>query len=253
MSGARGNRAGLIALAAVLIGVLLLIIPPNYSSEVNRMDLSCGVPLFFDEDVVTREAREHRVGTDTARLIGAECHERVTGQDGAGPTTWGSLDAGATCSDQRIDGGAMTEVEDQLAIMTVIARHGHLVDDGELERLGEILAEDVSYDVSDLGGGVLTGLPAIIEASLALGAANPVAHLVTNTVIDSIDGDRATARSKGLGVNSDGSLGTVTVTYLDDLHRTDGRWLITRRTVLARRVPLGGRTASAVAPEASDG
>lgn len=80
MSGARGNRAGLIALAAVLIGVLLLIIPPNYSSEVNRMDLSCGVPLFFDEDVVTREAREHRVGTDTARLIGAECHERVTGR-----------------------------------------------------------------------------------------------------------------------------------------------------------------------------
>lgn len=145
----------------------------------------------------------------------------------------------------------MTEIEDQLAIMTVIARHGHLVDDGELERLGEILAEDVIYDVSDLGGGVLTGLPAIIEASLALGAANPLAHLVTNTVIDSIDGDRAAARSKGLGVNTDGSLGTVT--YLDDLRRIDGRWLITRRTVVARRAPLGGRTASAVAPDASDG
>lgn len=80
MSRPRGNRAGLIALAAVLVGVLLLIIPPNYSSDVNRMDLSCGMPLFFDEDVVTRAAREHRAGNDTARLIGAECHERVTGR-----------------------------------------------------------------------------------------------------------------------------------------------------------------------------
>lgn len=141
--------------------------------------------------------------------------------------------------------------EDQLAITTVIARHGHLVDDGELERLGELFTEDVSYDVSDLGGGILEGLPAIIEASLALGAGNPLAHLVTNIVIDSIDGDRATARSKGLGVNTDGSLGTVT--YLDDLRRIDGRWLITHRKVLVRRAPLGGRTASAVAPEGSDG
>lgn len=145
----------------------------------------------------------------------------------------------------------MTAIEDQLAITSVIARHGHLCDDGELERLGELFTEDVTYDVSDIGGGVLKGLPVIIEASLALGPANPVAHLVTNIVIDSIDGDQAAARSKGLGLNVDGTVASVT--YLDDLRRVDGRWLITHRTVLARRVPLSGRTASAVAPEASAG
>ncbi|GAB3755146.1 hypothetical protein [Microlunatus parietis] len=80
MARARGSRAGLIVLAAALIGLFLLIIPPTYSSDVNRMELSCGVPLLFDEDVVTRAARQHRAGTDTARLIGAECHERVTGR-----------------------------------------------------------------------------------------------------------------------------------------------------------------------------
>lgn len=131
-------------------------------------------------------------------------------------------------------------LEDREAITTVINNHGHLVDAGELERLNELFTEDVIYDVSDLGGGVLTGLAKITEAALALGPGNPVGHHVTNIVIDSIDGDEARARSKGLGINADGSCGSAV--YHDELRRLDGRWLITHRRVLARRSPLGGRT-----------
>ncbi|MFC7625091.1 hypothetical protein [Microlunatus sp. GCM10028923] len=80
MGSARGNWAGFVVLAAVLIGLLLLIIPPIYSSDVNRVDLSCGVPLLFNEDDASREARRQDVPGETALLIGAECHERVTGR-----------------------------------------------------------------------------------------------------------------------------------------------------------------------------
>ena len=127
---------------------------------------------------------------------------------------------------------------DRAAISELLALHGHLFDDGELDRLDELFAASVSYDVTALGGGVLCGIEAIRDAALALGDRNPVGHHVTNVVLAEQPDGSVRARSKGIGVNADGTVGTVT--YEDTIVRTAGGWRIGARTVLPRRAPLGG-------------
>ncbi|MDQ1042905.1 nuclear transport factor 2 family protein [Streptomyces sp. V4I2] len=129
-------------------------------------------------------------------------------------------------------------LEDRLAVTELISLYGHLVDAGELDRWAEVFTPDVVYDVSDFGQGRLTGLAALTEAALAQGAANPVAHHITNVVIEEATDDRVRARSKGLGVMADGSCGSAT--YEDTVVRVGDGWRISHRRVLARRVPLNG-------------
>ncbi|MEU8905372.1 nuclear transport factor 2 family protein [Streptomyces mirabilis] len=131
--------------------------------------------------------------------------------------------------------------EDRLAIAELVSLHGHLFDDGRLDELTELFTEDVVYDVSAFGQGELAGIAAIRDAALVIGAANPVAHHVTNIVItDDLGDGRARVRSKGLGVMADGRCGSVS--YEDVVVRRDGAWRIGRRRVEARRVPLNGVT-----------
>ena len=130
--------------------------------------------------------------------------------------------------------------EDRQAIGETLALHGHLFDGGHLDRLGEIFTPDVVYDMSALGVGTFEGIEAIRSAALELGARNPVAHHVTNVVITSEEGDRATARSKGLVIMADGTLGSVT--HLDSLRRHDGGWRISRRVISPQRAPADAGT-----------
>ena len=127
-------------------------------------------------------------------------------------------------------------LEDRLAITDVIALHGHYVDAGELDRVRELFTEDIRYDTTDLGGGVIVGLGPLREAALALGDGNPVGHHVTNVVITDVDGDEAHAVSKGIGINVDGTCGSVT--YEDTLVRGENGWRISRRRIQRRRRPL---------------
>jgi hypothetical protein len=136
----------------------------------------------------------------------------------------------------RVETMVTLSVEDRLAVTELISLHGHLIDAGAMERLHELFTPDVVYDVSHLGGGMLTGIDAIREAGLALGADNPVAHHVTNIVINRIDDDHVAAWSKGLGIRTDGTVGSVV--YKDIVVRTQMGWRISHRAVLARRVPL---------------
>nr|WP_245839131.1 nuclear transport factor 2 family protein [Nocardia donostiensis] len=46
--------------------------------------------------------------------------------------------------------------EDLIAIHETIALHGHLADDREWDRLGEVFAADVVFDVTDYGYGTCT-------------------------------------------------------------------------------------------------
>jgi 3-phenylpropionate/cinnamic acid dioxygenase small subunit len=133
----------------------------------------------------------------------------------------------------------MLTADDRWAISETISRHGHLFDEGHLDRLDELFTADVVYDVSNLGQDVLRGIEAIREAALELGDRNPLAHVVTNIVIaDTDDRDTATARSKGVVVLRDRSCGTAT--YVDTLRRQPEGWRISHRKILARREPLGG-------------
>ncbi|MFD5466368.1 nuclear transport factor 2 family protein [Kitasatospora sp. NPDC127059] len=129
-------------------------------------------------------------------------------------------------------------LEDRLAITELVSLHGHVVDDGSLDRLAEVFTSDVVYDLTDFGQEPLNGLPAVREAAWALGAANPVAHHVTNVVVTEAADGRVHVRSKGLGIRADGSCGSVS--YDDTVVRTAEGWRIDQRRVSARRAPLGG-------------
>lgn len=131
-------------------------------------------------------------------------------------------------------------LEDRLAVIELVSLHGHLVDDGSLDRLDELFTADVVYDLTDFGQESLSGVAAVREAAWALGAANPVAHHVTNVVVTAGADGRVQVRSKGLGIKADGSCGSVT--YDDTVVRTADGWRISCRRVSARRTPLGGMT-----------
>lgn len=126
-------------------------------------------------------------------------------------------------------------VEDRVAIHEVIALHGHVADDRDWDRLGEVFTDDVDFDVRDYGYGTLHGLQAMQD--LVRGnrddAAQPLGHHVTNTVIVGQDGSRVRARSKVLTVASDGTSGSAV--YEDVLRREAQGWRISYRKVVARR------------------
>ncbi|WP_142099946.1 nuclear transport factor 2 family protein [Pseudonocardia cypriaca] len=131
--------------------------------------------------------------------------------------------------------------DDRSAIAELISLHGHVFDDGDLDRLDVLFTPSVVYDVSELGGGALHGIEAIRTAALALGEHNPLGHHVTNIVITEHGDGTARVRSKGIGVNTDGTVGTVT--YEDGVVATEAGWRIDHRRVVPRRVPLNGRRA----------
>lgn len=127
---------------------------------------------------------------------------------------------------------------DRVAITELINRHGHLADRGDFDGMTALFTEDVRYDVSALGGGVMVGLAAARDAALTLGDANPVGHHVTNIVLHRSGDGVVHALSKGLGVMADGSVASVT--YEDTVEPTARGWRITHRIVRPRRTPLQG-------------
>jgi SnoaL-like domain len=129
--------------------------------------------------------------------------------------------------------------EDRAAIGDLISLHGHLFDDGDLDRLDLLFTPTVVYDVSELGGGALHGIDAIRAAALALGERNPLGHHVTNVVVTDREDGSVGVRSKFIGVNADGTVATGT--YEDTVVDEGAGWRIGHRRVVPRRVPLNGR------------
>ena len=130
--------------------------------------------------------------------------------------------------------------QDRIDITDVINRHGHLTDAGELDRYGELFTPDATFDLADFGLGSLHGPEAVRDAGLALGAGNPVGHHVTNIVITGLDDGSARVESKGIGVNADGTTGSVV--YEDVVTRRPDGWKISYRKISVRRTPLGRDT-----------
>jgi len=124
--------------------------------------------------------------------------------------------------------------EDRLAIHDVIASHGHVVDDRDWDRLGELFTDDVVFDLEDYGYGTLRGLAAMRELARAGqdDKAQPLGHHVTNIVITGQDRETVRARSKALAVMPDGASGTAV--YEDTLRREEQRWRISHRKVTPR-------------------
>jgi hypothetical protein len=124
--------------------------------------------------------------------------------------------------------------DDRTAIHQVLALHGHLSDRAEVDRFSEVFTDNVIYDVSGLGGGVLVGLAGLADGKQAAAAQsprNPVAQHLTNVVLSPETADRVRSASKGLGIRADGSC--ISLTYYDLLLRTGNGWRIAHRTVMA--------------------
>ena len=128
---------------------------------------------------------------------------------------------------------------DRTAITDLIARHGHLVDAGELDRMHELFTADITYDLTDFGRGLVEGLAALHDLALATGDANPVGHHITNTVLTEIADNQVHARSKGISITANGTCGSVT--YEDTVVRGTEGWRINHRKIVAHRAPLGAK------------
>jgi hypothetical protein len=127
---------------------------------------------------------------------------------------------------------------DRWAITETLALHGHLFDNGELDRLDELFTADVVYDLNAVGMGSLHGISEIRRATLELGDGNPLAHHVTNTTITEVGSDYVRTRCKAIAVLPGGRCATAT--YIDTLRRDRGRWRISHRIVKPHRIPLDG-------------
>jgi 3-phenylpropionate/cinnamic acid dioxygenase small subunit len=124
--------------------------------------------------------------------------------------------------------------EDRLAIHDVITLHGHIADDRDWGRLGDLFTDDAVLDLEDFGYGTLRGLQAIEDLSRGSqdDKGQPLGHHATNIIVVGQDGDSVRARSKALAVMADGTSGTAV--YEDTLRRGDRGWRIIHRKVVAR-------------------
>jgi uncharacterized protein (TIGR02246 family) len=129
-----------------------------------------------------------------------------------------------------------------VAIEQLLARYGHVVDDGDLDALAEVFTEDGAFDIGAFGQGVHRGLDAI-RAIFALGSPpHPPAHLTTNVYVTRV-ADQVRVRSKWLTISR--STGTVRSGDYDDVVVLTPRgWRIQTRVVRIRfysgdPVPIG--------------
>lgn len=137
-------------------------------------------------------------------------------------------------------------VADRLEIIDLLHRYGHTYDEGHLDRLGELFAEDAVFEFRPAIGDFpdrLEGRAAIVERmSDRFAATRPAQrrHIITNVAVTEQGTDRAsTACYLLLGSTTDGTL-TLPVAgrYTDELVRQDGVWRFAHR-VLTLDAALG--------------
>ena len=116
-------------------------------------------------------------------------------------------------------------LEDRLAIQELLNRYGHLIDERQFSRLGELFTENAVFDLSGFDGSRYEGLDAIIRM-MHDSEQHPLAHHATNIVLDT-EGEEVVALSKGIGVGNGGRVGSVT--YRDRLVSTESGWRIRER------------------------
>ena len=119
---------------------------------------------------------------------------------------------------------------DILAIQDLLAHYGHVVDDADWDRLGDLFSPDGVFDLQALGLGAASGAAEL--RTCFEGLEHPVAHHTTNVVIQGTGDGRARVRCKYLVVMRDGR--TRSGEYRDDLVRGADGWRLQRRTVVPR-------------------
>jgi hypothetical protein len=126
----------------------------------------------------------------------------------------------------------MLAVEDIQKIHQVIALYGHIIDEREYSRIHELFTDQSRYDTRDFDGSIRIGSAAIKDAWVAW-PDHPLAHHATNILVTEDSDGTIRAVSKGIGVLSNGLVGTTV--YRDVFQRTAEGWRIVERVASRRR------------------
>jgi len=131
----------------------------------------------------------------------------------------------------------LQRLEAREQILELMTAYGATLDSRDFAAFGRLFAEDATY----VSGGTPTkgraAIQSMLEKIITSNPSNlppPNFHLYFNPSIH-VDGDRATAQSRGAYVAPDPTTKTAQmvffVTYEDTLVRRDGRWLFQQRVV----------------------
>lgn len=134
--------------------------------------------------------------------------------------------------------------EDRWAIVNLVMRYGELHDFGSPQDYAAQFTADAEMVVA--GRVVARGHDAIAAQAKhdheRFGVTLPdgtqsslMRHLISNAVVESLDGDHATASSYVTTIIRDGDEGPKILSvgrYLDSVERVGGRWRIARRTIV---------------------
>lgn len=131
------------------------------------------------------------------------------------------------------------DLVDRMAIHELFATYAHTYDQGRLDDLGRLWTVDSRFEIRGSIGDmptVMSGRDEIVEHMRARHrATQPVQrrHVITNVVIEELDGDRARASAYLLlGSTADGVLAVdVTGRYEDELAKVGGTWRIHRQVL----------------------
>jgi len=127
----------------------------------------------------------------------------------------------------------MPSAADLLEIQRLIDLYGHILDERQFDRVGELFTDDALYDVADFGSGVHRGAAAIGQLWAAPEAKHPLGHHATNTIITEGPDGVVRVVSKGMGVRANGTVSSVL--YRDVVVRTPAGWRICERIATPRR------------------
>ncbi|WP_084434849.1 nuclear transport factor 2 family protein [Kibdelosporangium aridum] len=121
-----------------------------------------------------------------------------------------------------------------MEITNVLYAFARLADEGTIDEIGGLLADDVEWAMTGTTwrgrAGVLAGLQSMRDLGYA-GPASGHRHVITNMEVH-VDGDHTIARSYFLLVSRDTPATILAVgAYRDELRRTGDGWLITKREI----------------------
>ena len=110
-------------------------------------------------------------------------------------------------------------------------RYGDAIDDRDWEGLNRIFTDDATFDLTDLGVRMLTGLPAI-KRFMDVDAEHPLTHMMTNIYVDEVP-DRVTMNFRIVALRKGGLVGTAS--YYDVVVKTPDGWRVKDRVTTRRR------------------
>ena len=125
------------------------------------------------------------------------------------------------------------DIADRLELHELPGRYGDAIDDRDWPALARIFTDDATFDLTDLGGPHLEGLPEI-QRYMDTEAAHPRTHLMTNIYVDET-ATGVTMNFRIVALLPERRVGTAS--YYDDVVKTAEGWRVQRRVITLRRRP----------------